>query len=164
MQRCFRFMLVFVLLACTFPSNGQILKSWHGEWKGVMHMYKQGMQTDSVPIVLEVRPISDSVLVWKTSYLSVKMPMVKDYTMKVIDPAKGHYATDEGEGLLLDTYLFDNSLYSVFEVQDILLTATYRLKGNEIIFEVTSGRKAGKVPGDVNNYSVNFLQKAILKK
>jgi len=90
--------------------------------------------------------------------------MVKDYSLKVIDISKGHYVTDEGGGLLLDTYYFDEVLYSVFEVQGVLLTATYRLLGDQIVFEVTSGKSSGKVSGDVTNYSVNFLQKVKLNR
>ena len=163
-MRLVRLFIVMGLLFIHAGLEAQILKSWHGEWKGMMHLYNKGMLTDSVPVVLEIKPLSDSVLSWKTSYQSVKMPMVKDYTMKAIDPTKGHYATDEGEGLLLDTYLFDNSLYNVFEVQGILLTATYRLLGNQVQFEVTSGKVLGKVPGGVTNYAVNFLQKVMLYK
>jgi hypothetical protein len=159
-----RLILILLLLISSHFCQAQILKNWHGEWRGVMHLYSKGILTDSVPVVLTINPISDSILTWKTSYLSVKMPMVKDYTLKVIDFSKGHYVTDEGGGLLLDTYYFDDVLYSVFEVQGTLLTAIYRLLGNQIIFEVTSGKLSGKVPGDVTNYSVNFLQKVKLYK
>ena len=159
-----KLILVLFLLISSHCLQAQILKSWHGEWRGIMHLYSKGMLTDSVPVVLTVNPKSDSILTWKTSYLSAKMPMVKDYSLKVIDISKGHYVTDEGGGLLLDTYYFDEVLYSVFEVQGLLLTATYRLLGDQIVFEVTSGKSSGKVSGDVTNYSVNFLQKVKLNR
>ena len=154
----------FFLLYCSATSSAQILKDWHGEWHGTMHMYKNGHETDTVEVLLTIKPITDSTLTWRTEYKSVKQPMTKDYTMKSVEVSKGVYATDEGEGVLLDTYLIDNALYNVFEVEGIMLTAIYRLVGNEIIFEVTSGKKGNVVAGGVTNFSVNYLQKVHFKK
>jgi hypothetical protein len=78
--------------------------------------------------------------------------------------SKGVYATDEGGGVVLETYLIDNSLYNVFEVEGIMLTAIYRLMGNEIVFEVTSGKKGKVVAGGVTNFSANYLQKVHFKR
>ena len=55
-------------------------------------------------------------------------------------------------------------LLSTFEVKGILLTANYELRGNELIFEVTSGKKDSETGGGVTNYSVNALQRVVLKK
>lgn len=40
-----------------------------GNWKGTMHIYNQGILTDSVPVILEVRQQDDSVCRWKMHYL-----------------------------------------------------------------------------------------------
>lgn len=154
----------FFLLCFSFNSGAQILKDWHGEWHGMMEMYKNGQKADTVEVLLTIKPINDSTLTWRTEYKSVKQPMTKDYTMKIVDVSKGVYATDEGEGVLLETYLIDHTLYNVFEVEGIMLTATYRLMGNEIVFEVTSGKKGKIVAGGVTNYSVNYLQKVHFKR
>jgi len=68
------------------------------------------------------------------------MPAVKDYTLILNDPATNAYSTDEGDGVVLKDYLFDQKLYSVFETQSILLTSSYELMGDQLIFEVTSGK------------------------
>lgn len=154
----------FFLLCFSAQSSAQILKDWHGEWHGKMQMYKNGQTTDSVEVLLTIKPINDSILTWRTEYKSVKQPMTKDYTMKSVDLSKGIYATDEGGGVLLETYLIDNALYNVFEVEGIMLTATYRLMGNELVFEVTSGKKGKLVAGGVTNFSVNYLQKVHFKR
>jgi hypothetical protein len=154
----------FFILGISANVGAQILKDWHGEWHGKMQMYKNGQQIDTVEVLLTINPINDSTLTWRTEYKSVKQPMTKDYTMKSVDLSKGFYATDEGGGVLLETYLIDNSLYNVFEVEGIMLTATYRLLGDEIVFEVTSGKK-GKILADgVTNFSVNNLQKVHFKR
>jgi len=155
---------LFVLLCVGGFSQSQILKEWHGNWAGTMFIYGKGKVRDSVEVVLTVATFNDSSLIWRTEYKSTSQPMVKDYKMKLIDSDKGIYGTDEGDGLVLTNYLVDNCLYSVFEVQETLLTATYRLEGEFIYFEVISGKKdLGNMDG-VFNYSVANVQKVRLKR
>ncbi|SOD91764.1 hypothetical protein [Spirosoma fluviale] len=92
------------------------------------------------------------------------MPVVKDYTLRLKDAAKHEYVTDEGDGVVLADYLFGNKLYSVFETQGIVLTSTYELIGDKLIFEVTSGRKQAEPSQGVINYSVDNLQRVVFKK
>jgi len=135
-----------------------------GIWTGTMHIYNRGLLVDSVTIKLNVtRTNAPDTFVWKTEYLSEKFPMVKDYKLVISDAGKGVFITDEGDGIILMDYLFENKLYSVFETQGILLTSTYEWLGNQIIFEVTSGKELETTHG-VKSYSVLNLQKAILRK
>jgi len=135
-----------------------------GIWTGTMHIYNRGLLVDSVTIKLNVtRTNAPDTFVWKTEYLSEKFPMVKDYKLVISDAGKGVFITDEGDGIILMDYLFENKLYSVFETQGILLTSTYEWLGNQIIFEVTSGKELQTTLG-VKSYSVLNLQKAVLKK
>jgi len=159
-----KFIFFIYLISVSTFSQAQILKDWHGNWEGMMYIYGKGALRDSVPVLLTVATINDSTLVWRTEYKSVSQPMVKDYKMKLIDLAKGIYGTDEGNGLVLTNYLVERTLYSVFEVQGILLTATYRLEGDQIVFEVTSGKKDTIEMEGVSNYSVPNLQKVQLKR
>lgn len=101
---------------------------------------------------------------WKMEYLSPQMPMVKDYILRLKDASKGHYITDEGGGIELMDYLFENKLYCVFETSGVILTSTYELRGKELIFEVTSGKKQGVDNQPVTNYSVDNLQRVVFRK
>jgi hypothetical protein len=135
-----------------------------GNWKGQMLIYKDGVIKDSVKVVLNVtRSEEQHTFGWKTSYLSEKAPMVKDYRMILSEAGKNIYILDEGDGIQLQNYLFENKLYSVFETNDILLTASYELMDDKLIFEVTSGKRTDPTEG-VENYSVNYLQRVIFKK
>lgn len=146
-------------------TQAQIPTKWFGEWKGTMYMLKNGKLTDSVMVSLTIKPIEENKsYTWKMQYHSEKMPMTKDYKLVVKDAEKGIFLTDEGGGVELQDYLFQDKFYSVFEVQNTMLTATYEYRNNEIIFEVTSGKKTNTVAEGVTNFSVNFLQKAIFKK
>jgi hypothetical protein len=73
------------------------------------------------------------------------------------------YVTDEGNGIELMDYYFNNKLYSVFETHGVMLTSSYELQGNQLIFEVSSGKKLDENK-EVNNYSVLNLQRVIFKR
>lgn len=135
-----------------------------GTWSGVMFMSKDGKIRDSVHVRFTVKPgVTPDMWSWKTEYLSEKMPMTKDYTLKLQDANSQVYAVDEGDGVVLYDYLFGDKLYGVFETQEVMLTSSYELRGAELIFEVTSGRKTAGGNG-VTNYSVQHLQRAVLRR
>ena len=119
---------------------------------------------DSVPVRLTVQKtdLPDN-WTWKTSYLSESNPMEKNYRLVLKDGITQTYLTDEGDGVQLWNYLFIDKLYSVFETHDVMLTSSYELQGDRLIFEVTSGRKM-EVKKGVTNYSVLNLQRAVFKK
>lgn len=123
-------------------------------------MYKHGVLRDSVAVTLTIAPITNQeAWTWRTEYLSPKMPMTKNYVLRVKDAVRRIYVTDEGGGVELTTYQHAAKLYNVFETEGIFLTSTYECQGDKIIFEVTSGKKeAGGHPA-VINYSVDNLQR-----
>lgn len=156
------FVLLYSLNLNAQPHFGDLCV---GEWKGTLYMYNQGLLKDSVPIKLSVtKTESPTIWAWKTEYFSPIHPLIKDYTLKLKDAKKQLYITDEGNGIELHDYRFGNKLYSVFEVDNTLLTTTYELLDGQLVFEVTSGKPSQPETGGVSNYSVDFLQRAVLKK
>lgn len=159
-------LITLCILVSWFYLNGQTSfpEKCLGIWTGTMHIYNRGSLVDIVFIKLNVtRTNAPDTFVWKTEYLSEKFPLIKDYKLVISDAGKGVFMTDEGDGIILMDYLFENKLYSVFETQGILLTSTYEWLGNQIIFEVTSGKELETTYG-VKSYSVLNLQKAVLRK
>ena len=160
----FFYALIFLFSFTPIFAQASFPEKCLGIWAGTMHIYSRGSLVDSVPIKLNVtRTNAPDTFIWKTEYLSEKFPMVKDYKLVISDAGKGVFKTDEGDGIILMDYLFENKLYSVFETQGILLTSTYEWLGNQIIFEVTSGKEL-QTTNSVKSYSVLNLQKAILRK
>lgn len=136
-----------------------------GNWEGTMYLYNKGQLRDSVPVQLLVqKTTSPNTWSWKTSYLSKTLPMVKDYKLILKDAATNSYLTDEGDGIILKDYLFNNKLYNVFETQGIFLTSSYELIGDQLIFEVSSGKKLEEENKAVTNYSITSLQRVIFRK
>ena len=135
-----------------------------GKWEGMLMIYQQGQLRDSVKVIFTIAKTDDPERwTWKKEYISEQYPMVKDYQLVLKDAEKGHYITDEGDNIQLTDYLFGNKLYSVFETGGILLTSTYEVRDEELIFEVTSGKKLTD-DQEVNNFSVSSMQRAIFTR
>lgn len=135
-----------------------------GEWEGIMYIYGKGQLRDSVPVRLIVQKTNRAnAWIWKTNYLSKTAPVEKNYTFLLKDASTQTYLTDEGDGVEIMNYYFNNKLYSVFETHDVLLTSSYELQNNQLIFEVTSGKKI-EHKKEVTNYSVLNLQRVVFKK
>ena len=130
-----------------------------------MQIYRAGVVKDTVPVKFTVaKTAAPDAYTWKTEYLSPKMPLTKDYVLRLKDAAKGVYITDEGGGVELLNYQFGDKLYNVFETGGVMLTATYELRGKELIFEVTAGKKPADAKQDVIDYPVNSLQRVVFRK
>ncbi|MDX2304492.1 MAG: hypothetical protein NW226_16920 [Microscillaceae bacterium] len=161
---------VLIVLSVFLHTNNAFAQNFFpdqcvGTWEGMMQIYYQGTLRDSVRVRFTVAPQSENTWKWQTEYLSEKMPLTKNYTLKLKDARQNLYTTDEGNGIELHEYLFGNKLYSVFEVEGILLTSSYELRGAELIFEVTSGKKIPEATTqEVSNFSTLSLQRVILKK
>jgi len=157
---------VFIFLSVDNRSFAQphFASTCEGKWEGIMYLYARGQLKDSVPVELLVQKTSiPGTWIWKTNYLSSSYPMEKNYQLVLTDSVSQSYLTDEGDGVVLWNYLFNNKLYSVFEVQGVTLTSSYEVNGDQLIFEVTSGKKLEE-KGEVTNYSVLNLQRVVFKK
>lgn len=155
-------LLIFPLLANSQDLFGD---KCLGVWKGTMYIYNNGNLRDSVLVKMTVEKTNEpTTWTWKTEYLSPKNPMTKNYTLKLKDKSKNLYITDEGGGLELYDYLYGNKLYCLFETHEVYLTSTYELKGDELIFEVTSGKKLESTHPEVRNFGVSNLQRVVFRK
>ena len=158
------FTALFSLASFTAFSQDFFPNRCLGHWQGTMHIYFAGQLRDSVPVRFTVALIDSASWTWRMEYLSEKLPMTKDYTLKIKDKQRQVYITDEGDGIELTDYLFGNKLYSVFETEGILLTASYELRDGDLIFEVTSGKMAGTPTNGVQSHPVSSVQRAVLKR
>ena len=136
-----------------------------GSWKGVMYIYSQGVLRDSVNVKMTIaKTDSPNAWIWKTEYLSAKMPQTKDYILRLKDKDKNIYITDEGGGVELNNYVVGNKMYDIFEVQGITLTSSYEIIGQNLLFEVTSGKRLETSPQGITNFSVSNVQRVIFQK
>jgi hypothetical protein len=164
--------LAFAVLALVVPVADEkpaLPVAWHGTWRGTLVI--DGPKKQEVPVTLKIEPLKDGSFAWVATYAGPK-EVVKDYKL-VPDPKQpNRFQVDENNGIILDSRLVGNVLYSVFAVEGpagqapVLLTARYELRGDVLHLEVTSAvpaaEKTGK--GQVQSYPVTAVQTAELRK
>lgn len=161
----FKILVLFILTSLTINSQVNFADKCIGEWNGDMEFYKEGKLLGKMPIKFTVEKTKqENIWVWKTEYLSKKHPGVKDYLLKLTDSEKQLYLLDEGNNITLNSYVFHNKLYQIFDTDGIMLTSSYELINDSLIFEVSSGKKIAKNNKDVSSYTIDYLQRVTLVK
>ena len=137
-----------------------------GTWEGTMYLSEGGKIKDSLTVTFEVKKKEEAkAWTWRTTYSGRPEKIVKDYVLKLVDASSGSYVIDEGDGILLNCYLFGQRLFSTFSVGDNLLTANYQLSKDGLYFEVTSSRREESTgDGSIYNYSVLHVQNVLLTR
>lgn len=161
-MRSFLTLLIFSIISLQAEAQQLFPEKCLGTWRGTMQVWQQGRLRDSVPVVFTVKALDTATWTWKMQYLSQKMPMTKNYVLRIKDREKLVFVTDEGDGVELTDYQTGDKLYSVFETSGFLLTASYELQGEFLIFEVTSGKKHDPPVKDITVYSTTSVQRAVL--
>lgn len=149
---------------------------YEGTWKGDLYIYSAGVKNvGKIPMSLSIKTTdSANKWAWVISYLPEgKTPDQRNYELVVVDSAKGKYTIDEKNGILIDGRMIGNVLATRFAVGETLLLITYKLEGDSIVFEVTTGsanntKETGNLPENdipaVIVYPITGYQKAVLVK
>lgn len=85
-----------------------------GKWSGMMQIWQRGELRDSVKVAFTVDRMTDSSWQWRMDYLSATRPLTKDYILRKKSATR--FVTDEGDGILLDEFVFGNKMYCLFRV------------------------------------------------
>lgn len=105
-------------------------------------------------------------------YVLVYNNQPRNYFLIEKDKAKGQYIIDENNGILLQASIFDNGLFSMFEVNGSLITTTEKFYDKYMDFEImftntnkveTTGKGTEEIP-TVKVYPILGIQKARLYK
>lgn len=163
-QTALLFALLFIASSYRLEAQRSFPVRCEGRWQGLMYIFAHGKLKDSVQVQLTVTQLQPGSWRWKTQYLSDKMPMTKDYKLVTRDTATGRYITDEGDGIELSEYLIGDKMYAVFETGGVLLTSSYELRNDELVFEVSSGKKEAATTAEVMSYPVDFLQRVVFRR
>lgn len=141
-------MKIYILLffmSCFFNNlQGQTVafpKSWLGKWSGKLEIYNAKGLSQSIPMQLHLLP-TDSThrFTWTIFYGEDTVAGKRDYELVTLDAAKGLYAVDEKNTIVMESYLLGGKLYNQFEVMGNLLLCTTELVNENLIFEVISGK------------------------
>lgn len=180
----FTFFVFLLIAAISQPSSslnaqGDTLgfpHTWQGIWQGELNIYQASGATQSIPMELHILPLENSDrFSWAIIYGEDKEAGKRPYELMVVDAEKGHYAIDEKNSIILDSYLIHDTFISRFEVQNNLLSTKVRKEGDRLIFEIAAGkgtsiRNSGgltvkkEVIPEVQSFPIGVIQRAVLSR
>jgi hypothetical protein len=132
---------VALLVAGGTAAADTLPSSWFGTWRGPCTTQIVGAAGPGTPFELEldIRPREEPDAVsWTMTYRGTGRQDVRPYVLRTVDAARGHFAVDEGRGVLLDTFLAGNVLMSHFQYRGTVLTSREELLGDRITVEFMS--------------------------
>jgi hypothetical protein len=144
--------------------------SFIGHWKGTLQWMVVGKIKQSFTMQLIVKP-TDSIgqYTWQIIYGDSAIDN-RPYVLKPIDTAKGHWAIDETDGIVLDSYVFGSSIKGAFTVMNNTVVDSYTVDKNTMRVEFlsinlnkknTTGKGTDEVPF-VDSYAVKSAQTGTL--
>lgn len=155
----------------TFPD------AWTGTWSGTLTtLAPPDSVRNRIPISLEIsREASGGGYQWKTIFNADTVRGLRPYRLIVEDAARGRYATDEGNGILLDETWIGGVLTSVFQVQGRVLESRYTVRGDTLTHELTwwdstptrtvKGSGANAEGGaEVRSFRVTGMQRSVMTR
>jgi hypothetical protein len=151
----------------TFP------QSWTGNWKGELQWYKgTAKEPQKVNMELRIHPTdSAGKYSWQIIYGSETADN-RPYILLAKDTAKGHWAIDENNGIVLDQFWLANKFCGAFTVKNSTVVNNYWIDNGKLIVEFYSisakpvaitGKGTEESPS-VDSYKVSSYQKAILSR
>lgn len=149
--------------------------AWIGQWQGTLTTISPPDSVrNRIPISLEIaREATGSAYTWKTIFNADTVRGLRPYRLLVEDAAKGLFATDEGNGVLLDETFLGGVLTSVFRVQTRVLESRYSLRGDTLTHELSwweaaptrtvKGQGANSEGGaEITSYRVLGMQRSVM--
>ena len=157
---------------CTAPphqlATGAFPDAWEGHWEGELEIWAADSVRQRVGMGLTIGPADASGRrAWTMAY---EGQPDREYALLPIDTAAGHWAIDEGDGLILRADLTGNVLVSRFSVGSALLMSVTRFEPDRIVFEILSGPVeaegivAETTANPVTVYATPNRQRAVLRR
>ncbi|MFM2269032.1 MAG: hypothetical protein RL757_2473, partial [Bacteroidota bacterium] len=111
--------------------------AWVGNWAGTLEITNAKGIAQRVPMELIIEKTDSSQRFrWAIVYGEDKKTGLRDYYLDIIDPKKGLYIVDEGNGIRLESYLLGNKLMASYVVEGNAMTVTEEKNGDQIVFEI----------------------------
>ncbi|MBL7741440.1 MAG: hypothetical protein JNK14_19630 [Chitinophagaceae bacterium] len=173
-MRCFFLIFPVLVFTCQVHAQNQNFPhSWAGNWKGELQWFK-GNANEPQKVVMELRihpADTANSYTWQLIYGS----QTKDnrpYTLIARDTAKGHWAIDEHNGIVLDQFWLANKFCGAFTVGNSTIINSYWMENGKLNVEfynisakpvATTGKGTEESPA-VHSYKVATYQRAVLSK
>lgn len=162
---------LFAAVLFATSAQADMLPTWQGVWRGdCINSLPGNPPSLQYAMTLEIAPAKNpDALKWIITYALDTGKEVRNYELRTVKAENGHYVINERDGILIDTYLFDNALYSEFDLGNQRAPAKYEINGNEMHFEVpiyesSVVRATGHNANIVLSHQADSLQRCILNK
>lgn len=162
------YIISFFIFGINFSQEKTFPKDFFGNYKGKLIISNaNGKQEINMEFKLSK---TDTVGTYK--YVLIYNNQPRNYFLIEKDKSKGQYIIDENNGILLQASVFDNCLFSMFEVNGNLITTSEKFYDNYMDFEIiftntnkaeTTGKGTEEIP-TVKVYPILVTQRARLYK
>lgn len=130
-----------ILLTCIFLTSlcfaQHFPESYIGHWKGSIDIYNGSKKVQTVACALDVTPADSGRYDWVITYGDSGEDR-RPYLLIPIDTAKGHWAIDEQNGIVIDMYVTGNKVTSLFTVMGTAIQISYWRSGEDMLIELFS--------------------------
>lgn len=169
-----RWIFLFLCITVSCLSFSQSFpRDWCGQWKGELLWYQgPGKAPQKINMELRIQP-TDSIhrFSWQLIYGSPTEDN-RPYLLLAKDTAKGHWAIDEKNGIVLDQYWVADRLSGMFTVQNSTIVNHYWMQDGQLHVEfstigakpIATTGKGDKESPFVDSYQVKGYQKAVLRR
>ncbi len=150
---------------------------WAGVWTGVLTtVAPPDRERNRIPLTLTIAPDTlPGRWIWRTVFNADTVRGLRDYRLLVRDAVAGRYATDEGNGVMLEETLVDGALISVFRVGEQVLESRYTLRGDTLTHDIVwwkstptatvRGQDANAEQGaEITSHAIAGRQRAVLTR
>ncbi|HEY6505482.1 MAG TPA: hypothetical protein VIZ28_16020 [Chitinophagaceae bacterium] len=148
-------------------------QSWFGNWKGELQWYKgAAKEPRKVNMELRIHPTdSAGKYSWQIIYGNESKDN-RPYLLIAKDTAKGHWAIDENNGIILDQFWVAGKFCGAFTVNSSTIVNNYWMESGRLVVEfyglsgkpiATTGKGTEESPL-VDSYKVSTYQIAVLTR
>jgi hypothetical protein len=130
-------LISFFLLFTGFLSAQAFPDRFIGHWKGKLDIYQGPKLAQTISVALEVFPADSGRYDWVITYGDSGKD-IRRYMLIPVDTAKGHWAIDEKDGIVLDIFVTGKKFTSTFAVMGSAVQVCYWKEGEELLMEIWS--------------------------
>ncbi|MET0461827.1 MAG: hypothetical protein ABW007_01680 [Chitinophagaceae bacterium] len=162
---------IFLLISQAIWSQSAFPAAWSGTWKGDLFWYNgPGKEPKKIEMQLSILK-GDTSWTWQLIYGKPGEDN-RPYTLFAVDSARGHWAINEHNGIILDQFFLANRLAGAFTVGQNTIINSYELRGDSMLVEFNSlqakpiaatGLGTEDSP-KVDSYRMQSFQRAVLRK
>ncbi len=149
-------------------------EDWTGRWQGDLMIYSGLGLQDQLKMELIIEPIQSSNNFTFTIVYDDGLELSKrEYELIVVNKKQGLFLVDEKNSIMIESYFMGGKWFQRFEVAGSMLICTIEQQGNNLVWEISSG-KSEKIStsGDtnidgileVNTYPFGVYQRSVLTK